>query len=32
MLIEYLLSKLVALTAANTRVFRVSPAIGMDSC
>lgn len=29
---EYLLSRLLAFTAANTRVFRVSPAMGMDSC
>lgn len=29
---EYLLSRLVAFTAANMRVFRVSPAIGMDNC
>lgn len=28
----YLLSRLVALTAANTRVFRVSPAMGMARC
>lgn len=29
---QYLLSRFVAFTAANTRVFRVSPAMGMDSC
>lgn len=28
----YLLSKLLALTAANTRVFKVRPAIGIASC
>lgn len=31
-LTEHLLSRLLAFTAANTRVFRVSPAMGIDSC
>lgn len=30
--VVYLLSRLVAFTAANTRVFRVSPDIGMARC
>lgn len=29
---KYLLSRLLAFTAAKTLVFRVSPAMGMDSC
>lgn len=29
---QYLLSRLVALTAANTLVFRARPAMGMDNC
>lgn len=29
---QYLLSRLVALTAANTLVFKARPAMGMDNC